>query len=64
MDRRAFFTMVGGGILASPLAVNGQQSEKVYRVGYLTVPSRETAGGVANTFKLALRELAARGESW
>src|SRR5262245_22852842 len=30
---------------------------RVFRVGYLTVPSRETAGGVANTFKLALSDL-------
>ena len=57
MDRRAFITTVGGGILASPLAVSGQQTEKVYRVGYLTVPSRDTAQGVANSFQLALRDL-------
>ena len=57
MDRRVFFTMVAVGILASPLAVSGQQAEKVYRVGYLTVPSRETAQGVANSFQLALRDL-------
>ena len=52
-----FIAMVGEGILASPLAVSGQQTEKVYRVGYLTVPSRETAQGVANSFQLALRDL-------
>ena len=56
MNRRAFISGVGGSILASPLAVDGQQTDKVYRVGYLTVPSRETAQGVANSFQLALRE--------
>jgi putative ABC transport system substrate-binding protein len=44
-------------LLLEPYAVSGQQPGKVFRVGYLTVPSRETAQGVANTFKLALREL-------
>ena len=44
-------------LLLEPYAVSGQQPGKVFRVGYLTVPSRETAGGVANTFKLTLREL-------
>jgi hypothetical protein len=44
-------------LLVEPYAVSGQQPGKVFRVGYLTVPSRETAQGVANTFKLALREL-------
>src|SRR5213593_4358995 len=57
MDRRAFITIVGGSILAGPLAAVGQQAAKVYRVGYLTVPSRETAQGVANTFQLGLRDL-------
>ena len=57
MDRRAFITIVGGSILAAPLAAVGQQAAKVYRIGYLTVPSRETAQGVANTFQLGLRDL-------
>jgi putative tryptophan/tyrosine transport system substrate-binding protein len=29
----------------------------VYRIGYLTVPSRESAQGVANAFRLGLRDL-------
>jgi len=44
-------------MFATPLAGEAQQAGKVYRVGYLTVPSRETAGGVANSFKVALRDL-------
>jgi putative ABC transport system substrate-binding protein len=44
-------------LLAVPPAAQTQQARKTYRVGYLTVPSRETAQGVANTFQLALRDL-------
>ena len=57
MDRRAFIAVTGGSILAKPLAGGAQSQGKVYRIGYLTVPSRETAHGVANTFQLALRDL-------
>jgi ABC-type uncharacterized transport system substrate-binding protein len=56
MDRRAFITMVGS-VVATPLAGEAQPTGKVYRIGYLTVPSRETAQGVANTFQLALTDL-------
>jgi len=35
MDRRAFITLVGGSILAAPLATEAQQAGKVYRVGFL-----------------------------
>jgi putative ABC transport system substrate-binding protein len=57
MHRRAFITLVAGSLLATPREGGAQSAGKIYRIGYLTVPSRETAGGVANTFKLALREL-------
>jgi putative tryptophan/tyrosine transport system substrate-binding protein len=57
MDRRGLITMMAGGILATPLAGKAQPTGKVYRIGYLTVPSRETAQGVANTFQLALTDL-------
>src|SRR5215831_13747757 len=57
MDRRAFITMVGASILAAPLPVETQPAGKVYRIGYLTVPSRETAQGVANSFQLGLCDL-------
>jgi len=44
-------------ILAAPFVAEGQQAGKVYRIGYLTVPSRESAQGVAHKFQLRLRDL-------
>ena len=35
MDRRAFITVVGGGILAAPLAGETQQPGKIPRIGLL-----------------------------
>ena len=36
MDRRAFITIVGGSMLALPLAGGAQQSPKVWRIGFLS----------------------------
>ncbi len=41
----------------APFAARAQQAGKVYRVGYLTVPSRETAQDGANAFQGGLRDL-------
>lgn len=57
MERRAFLAAFTGGLLAAPLAVEGQQAGKVYRIGYLTIPSRETAGPVADSFQHGLSDL-------
>ena len=56
MDRRRFIAGAVAGF-AAPVVAEAQPVGKVYRIGYLTVPSRETAGRVANTFQLALRDL-------
>jgi putative tryptophan/tyrosine transport system substrate-binding protein len=55
--RTALTVVLALTLLAAPLAAEGQQAGKVYRIGYLTVPSRETAGAVANIFQVALRDL-------
>ena len=57
IDRRRFLLTSLAGAVAAPLAGEAQQAGKVYRVGYLTVPSRETAQGVAKAFQFALRDL-------
>ncbi|HKD42922.1 MAG TPA: ABC transporter substrate binding protein [Myxococcaceae bacterium] len=38
MDRRAFITVVGGSILAAPLAAESQPPAKIPRLGYLVLP--------------------------
>src|SRR5262245_62329563 len=54
MDRRAFITMVGGSIVAGPLAGEALQAGKVSRIGLLgNAPLTEL---VSNTFSTGLRE--------
>jgi DNA-binding NarL/FixJ family response regulator len=36
IDRRTFLGVLTGGLLAAPLAAEGQQAGHVYRVGYLS----------------------------
>ena len=55
MDRRAFIILVGGSILAAPLAAEAQQAGKVYRIGYLT--SRSAVGPRDEAFRQALGQL-------
>jgi putative ABC transport system substrate-binding protein len=37
VDRRAFLGTIAGGLLAAPLAAEGQQAGKVARIGYLDI---------------------------
>jgi len=48
MDRRAFITMVGGGVFAAPLAGEAQQTVKVRRIGFLSaaIPDPQVDDGV------------------
>jgi putative ABC transport system substrate-binding protein len=52
VDRRTFFGTLAGGLLAAPLAAEGQPGSKVHRVGYLS-----TSGRVFESFRQGLREL-------
>jgi len=47
MDRRAFLGTLAGSILAAPLAVEGQQAGKVYRIGFMSVGQPPRAWVVA-----------------
>jgi putative ABC transport system substrate-binding protein len=51
--------VVAACILAAPLAANPQQAEKVYRIGYMSIPSRQSAGDLID--RVFLPSLRARG---
>ena len=53
MDRRAFITVVGGSMLAAPLAGEAQQAEKVRRIGFLAGTNRFES---YDTLRQGLRE--------
>ena len=57
IDRRAFIGVVGGSILASPLAAETQQVGQVYRIGYLSAGSISATPRNREAFRQGLREL-------
>jgi putative ABC transport system substrate-binding protein len=57
ITRRVFVGSLTGSLLAAPLATDAQQAGKVYRIGYLSAPTRESVEHVLQVFLRALREL-------
>jgi putative ABC transport system substrate-binding protein len=57
IDRRTFIGSLVGGILAAPLAAEAQQAGKVYRIGYLSAPTRASVENALQAFLRALRDL-------
>ncbi len=58
MPRRAFMATIAGSLLAAPLAAEGQQGGKVYRVGVLSPFSSSFGPGPSfEAFRQTLREL-------
>ena len=57
MDRRAFIGTLTGGLLAAPLAAEGQQTGKVPGVGWLSPGSATSDPTFLASFRDALREL-------
>jgi ABC-type uncharacterized transport system substrate-binding protein len=56
VERRTFMAMIAGGLLATPLAAEGQQAGKVYRIGMLdSAPAAANATNV-NAFRQGMRE--------
>jgi len=57
MDRRTFLAGTGAILLAAPLAAEGQQPGKVYRVGILGIKASDPAEArYWQAFRLGLRE--------
>ena len=57
IDRRTFIVSVVGSILAGPRAAEAQQAARVYHVGYLSTPTRESVEKGVDAFLRKLREL-------
>jgi len=56
MDRRVFITIVGGSIIAGPLAVKAQQVSKLPRIGVLAAGFPATSSHAAAALEQGLRE--------
>ena len=54
MDRRAFISRITVGLLAAPLAAEGQQAGKVYRIGFLR--AGQPPESYLDSFQQGLRE--------
>ena len=57
MNRRVFLATVGGGLLAAPIAGGAQQTEKVFRIGYLSGNSAEGDTDLRSAFRQGFAEL-------
>jgi putative ABC transport system substrate-binding protein len=55
--RRTFIAGVLGGVVAAPLAAVAQQAGRVYRLGYLSTPTRESVERGLAAFLQTLRDL-------
>ena len=57
MDRRTFVGMLAGSLLTAPLAAQAQESGRVWRIGFLGLPSPSSAAARVEAFRLGLRDL-------
>ena len=57
LHRRAFVTVIAGGLLAPPLAALAQPAGRVPRIGWLGGPTRESADPFVREFQRGLRDL-------
>jgi len=57
MDRRTFLSSLTLGLLAAPRTAEGQQAEKVYRIGFLGAGSPSGYAPFVEALRLGLRDL-------
>ncbi len=56
MERRTFMAVIAGGLLAAPLAAEGQQPGRVYRIGFLGGASSSGYAALVEALRLGLRD--------
>jgi hypothetical protein len=56
IDRRIFVCMLASALLALPRAIEAQQTEKVRRIGFISLNSAEMVGHNLVAFRQVLRE--------
>jgi putative ABC transport system substrate-binding protein len=57
MDRRAFLGALAGGLLAAPLAAEGQQAGKVYHIGVLEIVDEASNASNLSAFRQGLAKV-------
>ena len=57
MRRRQFITLLGGAAAAWPLSVRAQSAGKVFRIGFVGLPTADSLPKRPEAFRAALREL-------
>ena len=57
MERRAFIGTLAGGLLAAPLAAEGQPAGKVWRIGVVAAGVNPRSVSFFQAFEQRLREL-------
>ena len=57
MERRTFIGVIAGGLLAAPLAAQGQQAAKVPRIGFLGNSTAALEANLVGPFREGLRDL-------
>ena len=57
MKRRKFIALLGGTVAAWPLAARGQQTGKVWRIGFLSAVARSAASASYASFVQGMRDL-------
>ena len=57
MERRTFIGVIAGGLLAAPLAAEGQQAAKVPRIGFLGNSTAALEANLVGPFREGLRDL-------
>ena len=50
IDRRSFIGALALGLMATPLAAQAQQAGRVYRIGYLSAPTRVSVENALQAF--------------